>query len=107
MSLLENLNLDLPVFCGQLMTSLVKHCAIVNLLFSSCITILLFGPLRSHYSVPAHTSVEPSRAGAVRDERFFSAHRRLALDRPEHDGRLIGAGICICIIANGIFIRHR
>ena len=57
--------------------------------------------LRSHFSGstapqafprPDRRMLTPARAGRVKAGRFFSGHRRLGLDRAEHDGTLVGSG---------------
>jgi hypothetical protein len=41
---------------------------------------------------PDRRMLTPARAGRVKAGRFFSGHRRLGLDRAEHDGTLVGSG---------------
>jgi hypothetical protein len=55
--------------------------------------ILLFGPRRSHSSIPARTMVRPSRAAAVKDGPTWGPPEGLVLDGREHDGRLVCVGI--------------
>src|ERR1700751_2125703 len=55
--------------------------------------ILLFGPRRSHSSVPARTKLRPSRAAAVKDGPLFGPPEGLVLDRREHGGKLMWAGV--------------
>jgi hypothetical protein len=52
--------------------------------------ILLFGPRRSHSSVPARTKVRPARAAAVKHGPL-GPPEGLVLDGREHDGRLVCA----------------
>jgi hypothetical protein len=42
---------------------------------------------------PDRRMLTPARAGHVKAGRFFSGHRRLGLDRAEHDGTLVGSGL--------------
>src|SRR6516225_471556 len=55
--------------------------------------ILLFGPRRSHSSVPARTMMRPSRAAAVKDGPTWGPPGGLVLDRRGHGGRLVCVGI--------------
>jgi hypothetical protein len=55
--------------------------------------ILLFGPRRSHSSIPACTNVRPSRAAAVKDGPTWGPPGGLVLDGREHGGRLVCVGI--------------
>ena len=56
-----------------------------------CYPILLFGPRRSHSSVPARSSPRPARGAAVKDGLW--PPEGLVLDGREPAGRLPGAGI--------------
>src|SRR5262249_17750022 len=56
--------------------------------------ILLFGPRRSHSSIPARTMVRPSRAAAVKDGPSWGPPGGLVLDSREHGGRLVCVGVC-------------
>jgi hypothetical protein len=53
--------------------------------------ILLFGPPRSHSSVPPRRRAQPARGAAVKDDLWSPAG--LVLDGREHAGRLCGTGI--------------
>src|SRR6516162_11139596 len=55
--------------------------------------ILLFGPRRSHSSVPARTMMRPSRAAAVKDGPTWGPPGGLVLDGCEHGGMLVCVGI--------------
>src|SRR5437016_306029 len=57
-----------------------------------CGHILLFGPRRSHSSVPARTCAPPARGAAVKDGHLWPPEG-LVLDGREHDGILWRAGI--------------
>jgi len=54
--------------------------------------ILLFGPRRSHSSVPARRCDQPARAAAVKDGPL-GPPEGLVLDGGEHAGRLVRVGI--------------
>ena len=82
--------MDLPRFGGQLRAW--DQGIWSDGILPSC-GILLFGPRRSHSSIPARTMVRPSRAAAVKDGPTWGPPEGLVLDGREHDGRLVCVGI--------------
>src|SRR6516165_7289444 len=61
----QNRPLDLPRFRGELW-AWDQGIWSEGILLSCLVGILLFGPRRSHSSIPAGTRVRPSRAAAVK-----------------------------------------
>src|SRR5262249_51347739 len=54
--------------------------------------ILLFGPRRSHSSVPTRMTMRPARGAAVKDGPLLGPPEGLVLDGREHAGRLARVG---------------
>src|SRR6516225_4664469 len=70
--------LDLPRFRGELWAW--DHGIWSEGILLSCLVgILLFGPRRSHSSIPAGTRVRPSRAAAVKDGPTWGRPKGLSL----------------------------
>src|SRR6516164_5184931 len=76
--LFNELDLDLPRFRGELWAW--DHGIWSEGILLSCLVgILLFGPRRSHSSIPAGTRVRPSRAAAVKDGPTWGRPKGLSL----------------------------
>jgi hypothetical protein len=82
-----SLRLSLPRFGGQLTVWPAVRGHFVLLSYP----ILLFGPRRSHSSVPARRRDQPARAAIVKDGLW--PPEGLVLDGGEHAGRLMRVGV--------------